>query len=139
MAEGLSNRPDGGPAVLCARHPCRAAVPAVACGGELARRVRASRPLSLLRAAPVEPRCQNGQRCGLGVRSECGMHSDLSGSQRMFGGLGVGYKWDRGVLAAPSVSEYGRKWPQITQRGPGGGIAQSAYCHSDRSGSKGLA
>ena len=90
MAEGLSNRPAGVTAVQCARQRLRAAAPAVADGGELARRVRASRTPIRLRALPVEPRCHNGQRCGLGVRSECGMHSDLAGSERMFGGLGVG-------------------------------------------------
>ena len=53
MPEGRSKRPAGATAVLCARQPFRAAEPAAADGGELARRVRASRPLSLLRAAPV--------------------------------------------------------------------------------------
>ena len=90
MPEDRSKRPACGTAARCARQPFRAAEPAAADGGVLARRVRASRPLSLLRAAPVVQLCQNGQRCGLGVRSECGMHSDLAGSKRMFAGLGVG-------------------------------------------------
>ena len=90
MPEGRSKRPAGATAVLCARQPFRAAEPAAADGGELARRVRASRTPILWRALPVEPRCPNGQRCGLGVRSECGMHSDLAGSERLSRGLGVG-------------------------------------------------
>ena len=90
MAKGLSNRPAGGPAVLCAQNPCHAAVPAVACGGELARRVRASRTPILWRELPVEPRCPNGSAADWACAQSAQCDSDLSGSQRMFAGLGVG-------------------------------------------------
>ena len=72
MPEGRSKRPAGATAVLCARQPFRAAEPAAADGGELARRVRLANPDSLAstssRAALPER-----QRCGLVVRSECAM------------------------------------------------------------------
>ena len=60
MPEDRSKRPAGVTAVQCARQRLRATEPTVADGGELARRVRASRTPILWRPLSVEPRCLNG-------------------------------------------------------------------------------
>ena len=90
MPEDRSKRPAGATAVLCARQPFRAAEPAAADGGELARRVRASRTPILWRALPVEPRCQNGSAADWSCALSTQCNSDLAGSERLSGGLGVG-------------------------------------------------